>query len=192
MELRYGCAGILLATIAAPHPASAQEKTETETPRVEGELAGEQPLVPPLDLTIWPQSRGLGAAQGREQWALAATDVARVDLIGLWWANDDDATQVGQARIDSPARGWSAGANVSLDFAVAELTAHASLGYAENALGRGDYREIGLALRRTFRLSRNMLAWISLGIGRRTWSESSTLHEQGGTELMLTIGTTFR
>ena len=173
-----------------PRAARADDPDQAETPHVEKAADGKPRDVPDLELVLWPQARGLGGVEQGEPWAIELGDDTRIDLTGLWWANADD-TQPGQVVLDSEARGWTAGAQLTRDLGFAHLTLHGSAGQVDNELGRGRYAEAGVSLRKTFRLSRTMTGWISLGIGHRAWSKHSNLNEPDVTEVMLSIGTTW-
>lgn len=207
--MRPAAWSVLFAVTAVTSPARADDPDEGETPQVDKGGDREVSDVPELELVLWPQSRGLGGTEQRERWTIDLGGEARIDLTGLWWANDDDV-KPGQVRLDSPARGWTTGVQLSRDLGFARFTVHGSVGQVDSefgreqirdagsergdvAVGRGRYREVGVSLRKTFRLSRTMNAWISLGLGHRAWSQDRklTLREPDATELTLSIGTTF-
>jgi hypothetical protein len=204
--MRAATGSVLFAVAGVAGTARGDDPSQGETPHVEKGGEGEVDEAPELELVLWPQARGLGGSEQREQWTFER-GASRIDLTGVEWANHDDAA-LGQVVLDSRARGWTAGSQVSHDLRFARLTLHGSVGQVDNELGssrlvasdasgdkgvvgRGRYRELGVSLRRTFRLSRTMHAWVSLSVGHRAWSKASTLDEPDTTEVMLSIGSTF-
>ena len=75
---------------------------------------------------------------------------------------------------------------------IKKLEADLTTNHLDSRFVRGDYRTIGVRLIKRFRLSRWMLAWISLGVSRRDWYGAPPAGEANSTTVSLTIGTTFR
>lgn len=143
-----------------------------------------------LDPTLRPRLEGLGAVEERHRSELRLGPRTRAVLEGSWWANEDDGPL---PVLDLPARGWRAALRLSHDFGFARLDANAGVSHVDMRFGSGSYVELGISLGRTFRLSRWMTGWISLGIGRRQWlGDQPPAAESDATEVMLRIGTTFR
>lgn len=107
-----------------------------------------------------------------------------VVLDGTSWTNDRDLEE----------RGWHAGIRIGYDLGPLRVDAYASVNYVDTAYGRGHYRDLGISIGRTVRLSRWMTGWIALRVGQRKWlvDDKPPAGEQDGTEVMLSIGTTFR
>jgi hypothetical protein len=111
-------------------------------------------------------------------------------LAGESWSTEADPARQ-PYDVDVPARGWHATLEATYDLGPFELSANMSLSRIHGRYEAGTYRDIGIALTKRFRLSRWMLAWISLGIGQRTWLGVDP-PERNSTTVMLSIGTTFR
>lgn len=109
---------------------------------------------------------------------------AIAEIEGTAWTTD----------LDVPARGWDAAVRLSYDLGPVRITAHASVHGVDARFGGGAYREIGVSIGRTFRLSRWMTAWVSLDIGQRHWLGEGPppAGEADSTQIMLNLGTTFR
>jgi hypothetical protein len=113
----------------------------------------------------------------------------RVTAEGTWRSS---ALTSPLSELDGTVRGWSAASELSYAVGPFRLGARAGAGYVDHRFERGSYRFAGVSVSRTFRLSRWMLAWISLGIGFKQWSGAPPPGESNGAALELTVGTTFR
>jgi hypothetical protein len=144
-----------------------------------------------LDPVLPPLLVGLGATAQVDRTELRIGADTRVVLEGVRWIHDDAAAL---PHVDLPARGWRAAVRLSRDLGFAHLEAGASLDEVDSRFGSGRHVDLGLSIRRTFRLSRWMTAWISLGVGRRRWlgDEPPPAGESDATSVMLRVGTTFR
>jgi hypothetical protein len=144
-----------------------------------------------LDPVLPPLLQGLGATEEADRAELRIGADTRVLLEGVRWIHDDAAAL---PHVDLPARGWRAAVRLSHDLGFARVEAGASLNEVDSRFGSGRYVDLGLSIRRTFRLSRWMTAWISLGVGRRRWlgAGQPPAGESDATEVMLRVGTTFR
>lgn len=128
---------------------------------------------------------------------------ARYDLFGTRITLD------GVERLDETdvaSRGWRTELKLRRDLGFAMLTAGLSLEniqstnivrtaeQGEQRFGSRTYVDMGVALTRTFKLSRWHTAWISLSLGRRRWLGDGPPPpgEQDSTQVMLSIGTTFK
>lgn len=143
-----------------------------------------------LDPELQPRLEGLGAVEQSTRTTLPL-DVHTVAMLTLAeWANEDTADH---PLIDVPAAGWRAGFRLARDLGFATVELHGELDHVESRYGRGTYRDVGISIGRTFRLSRWMTAWISLGLAHRHWLDQAPAGEPSDeTTVMLTIGTTFR
>lgn len=154
--------------------------------RYRGESQG--PLLeldPVFDPIARPNMEGLGTAETRHS--------SHYQLLGF------DILVDGVERVnevDTPHRGYRAGLRLSRDLGPFRLTA----GYfRENTQSRflegtsRNYTERAIAITKTFKLSRWNTAWISLSLASRKWDgERPPEGEQDSTQLMLSIGTTFK
>jgi hypothetical protein len=96
------------------------------------------------------------------------------------------------SNLDITEHGWSSVARLAADRGPWHASALVSWNGVDGWLGGGRYTDVGVALARTFHLSRWMTAWIALSISQRQWSGSPPPGERSGTTVMLSIGTTFR
>jgi hypothetical protein len=187
--MRVIAAGSLAAgaLLAAARPARADEAVEAQA--TDEEPRGGRWLE--LDPTLRLRLEGLGALEETDRRELRLGRRTRVVLEGTRWANEDGEPL---PYIDLPARGWRTTLRISRDVGGGlRLGATASVNEVDSRFGSGAHVDIGLSLGRTFRLSRWMTGWISLGVGWRRWlGEEPPAGEAGGTEAMLRIGTTFR
>lgn len=179
---------LVLVLVVRARPARADEALEVhespEPPRAGRWLE--------LDPTLRPRLEGLGAAQETYRSERRLGLRTRAVLESVRWANEDDDEDTLPA-LDLPGRGWRAALRLSHDFGFARLDANVSVNHVDMRFGSGSYVDLGISLGRTFRLSRWMTGWISLGIGRRQWvGDQPPADESDATELMLRIGTTFR
>ncbi len=158
--------------------------------RERGELLEPGPRLE-LDPVLPPLLQGLGATEEADGIELRIGADTRVLLEGVRWIHDDAAAM---PHVDLPARGWRAAVRLSHDLGFARLEAGASVNGVDSRFGNGRYVDVGISIRRTFRLSRWMTGWISLGAGRRQWLGDGPppAGESDATEVMLRVGTTFR
>jgi len=125
---------------------------------------------------------------GRQTWAV---------LDGSWWSAERESASYAGAR-DRPGHGWNAGLHIAHDFGVFRIDAGGSVGEFDGLddFGRRDaratYTDLGVTISRAFRLSRWNTAWISLGVGHRRWQGAPPPGEANATQVMLTVGITFR
>lgn len=149
-----------------------------------------------LDPIVSSRLEGIAKTQQRDATTISYGN-ARVVLEGLTAENSD---RVASPALDTPFRSWRAGARFTHSIGPLELEVSAGLGdmqshYLDDKVFgvAGRYYDVGVALTYRRRLSRWMTAWISLGIGRRTWLGDPPPGEvKEATSATLTIGTTFR
>ena len=183
---------LALAIVAAgARPARADDEVAAlpEVPEVRertgiAEASGWLQLAPILR----PQSEGFGGAEHGEDVDLRLGADTRLLARASWWQNEDRELPA----VDLPALGWSAGIQLQHDFGWAKLVATGGVSFVDSRLARGHYIDVGVQLRRDFRLSRWMRAWIALGASHRYWLDEPPLGELDVSQLLLTIGTTFR
>jgi len=84
--------------------------------------------------------------------------------------------------------GWQAAGELSYDLGPFRVGVNASLGRT----GDLSHRMVGLFAYRTFKLSRWMTAWITLGLSWEQWDTPAIASPRPGTSLGLSLGTTFR
>lgn len=125
------------------------------------------------------------AAVVHDTHVLALGRRVRLSSDAAWWT----ATLPG---FEGASRGWRSTHELSSDLGGFRVALSAGAGHVDNRLERGTSRFVGVSATRTFRLSRWMLAWISLGAGVQQWSGLPPLGESNGASVKLTIGTTFR
>jgi hypothetical protein len=182
---------VLAIVTATPAPAGADD-VPAEVPEVREGTAIERDggwlTLQPLSR---PASEGFGGVEHGEQVELRLSPDTRVLARGSWWQNEErELPALGDAAL-----GWSAGLQLQHDFGWARLIATGGVSFTDSRLGQGHYIDVGLQLRRDFRLSRWMRAWISLGFFHRYWLENvkdRPLGELDTTDFSLSIGTTFR
>jgi len=150
-----------------------------------------QPLLH-LDVILPVNAEGVGATTGREAHVLELGPRARMVAEGEWWKSTLTPHRFGPDDFDDVAHGWRAAYELSYDLGPFRLGASVGLGHVDSRFERGTYRIIEVSAYRTFRLSRWMLAWVSLGVGHQQWSGVPPPGESSGTKVGLRIGTTFR
>ncbi len=135
-----------------------------------------------LDPVFRPNAEGLGTLETKHQKQYELLG-ARIVIDGVEHTNE----------VDVPTRGWRAGLRISRDVGPVTVTAGMSVENVQSRYTRGTYREMGIAITKTFKLSRWNTAWISLSVGRRTWyGDQPPPGEQDATQVMLSVGTTFK
>jgi hypothetical protein len=149
-----------------------------------------EPL-PRLELDMFDAVRERAATRvqlGTRTWAT---------LEGSWWSTERDAP-AGAGTRHRPGHGWRTGLRLSHDFGWLHLDASVATGRSDernegdNRDDGGAYTDTRLSLSHTLRLSRWMTGWIALSLVHRDWHGPPPPGEFNLTELMLTIGTTFR
>jgi hypothetical protein len=183
---------LALAIVAAgAGPAGADDEVAAlpEVPEVRdrtgiAEASGWLQLAP----IVRPASEGFGGTEDSEEVDLRLGATTRLLARAGWWQNEGKELPA----VDLPALGWSAGLQLQHDFGWARLVATGGVSFVDSRLARGHYVDVGIQLRRDFRLSRWMRAWIALGASHRYWLDEPPLGELDASQLLLTIGTTFR
>jgi hypothetical protein len=116
---------------------------------------------------------------------------------GSWWSVERDSASYAGLR-DRPGHGWNTGLHIAHDFGMFRVDAGGTVGEVDGLddLGHrnahGAYTDLGVTISRAFRLSRWNTAWISLGVGHRRWQGAPPPGEADATQVMLTVGVTFR
>lgn len=142
-----------------------------------------------LDPILRTRLEGLGTVEERKTTTLQIGPI-EATLEGARFAIDD---RKAEPTIDLPVRGWRTSLRLSHDFGFVRLEASLSRNHVDMHHGRGTYRERGVSLSRTFRLSRWMRAVVGLDIGQRAWEgDQPPAGEANETTVMLRVGTTFR
>ncbi len=145
-----------------------------------------------LDFILPANTEGLGATTEREAYVLELGSSARLAVQGEWWKSTLSPQALQPDDLDDVSRGWRASYELSYDLGPFRLGGSMTLGHVDGRFERGTYRAVGVSASRTLRLSRWMLAWISLGVGRQQWLGAPPPGEANRTTVMLRIGTTFR
>jgi hypothetical protein len=186
--MRSCVVGLLLCATAV---ATADDDTPSITVRSERFVRDEEPLLR-LDYEPSVASQSPGAAVDGDAIAIDLGRYVRVSGEGEWWQSSPPAPFFGPA-VDDAARGWRAGGHLSVDLGLFRVGASVAYGHVDGRYQRGTYRVVGISAYRTFRLSRWMLAWIALGLGKQTWlGGDAPPGERNQTTATLSIGTTFR
>jgi hypothetical protein len=136
-----------------------------------------------LDPVLRPNSEGLGDIDTHHR--------TTFDVPGSMQLVTDTVERYNE--LDVFTRGWRVEGWLHRDLGFARLSVGGAVENIQSRDVRGSYYELGAALTRVFRLSRWNTAWISLSIGKRKWlGTEPPPGESDGTQVMLTIGTTFR
>jgi hypothetical protein len=115
---------------------------------------------------------------------------AVLDVSGTEWSNQDDHRTT---PIDLPGRGWRAESRLAVALGGGFLlVANGAVAQSDTQFARGRYVDLSLAVVRTWKLTRWMTAWISLGVGARQWIGKAPDGEVDSTAIQLSIGTTFK
>ncbi len=148
---------------------------------------------PLLHLDYVPPSgvEGIGGTLQHETTVIDVTRRLRIVGDGSWWKASLSPQPLG-SEIDELAQGWRASYELSYDLGPFRIGASVAAGHVDSRYERGTYRIVGVSAYRTVRLSRWMLAWISLGVGRQQWFGQPPPGESNATFVGLTLGTTFR
>jgi len=134
---------------------------------------------------LWLTNAEPLSSSARETHVLELGHGARLSSDATSWTST-------QSGFEGVARGWRAKQELSYDIGALRIAVNAGAGQVDSRLAGGSYRFAGISATRTFRLSRWMLAWISLGAGFQQWTGRPPPGESNGSSLKLTIGTTFR
>ncbi|HEY5947901.1 MAG TPA: hypothetical protein VIV40_20515 [Kofleriaceae bacterium] len=147
-----------------------------------------------LDYSLPVVSEGLGGAKDGEQTVIDIGPRARIAMGSEWWKSSLAPIPLGAADLgaDDMSRGWLAAYELSYNLGPFRLGANMGMGRVDSRYERGSYRVMGVSVSRQFRLSRWVLAWISLGIGQQTWQGQPPPGEANNTTAMLRFGFTFR
>lgn len=143
-------------------------------------------FVPPVNA----EGPGASARHRTGVWDLGPR--ARLAVQGDWWKAPLTPQVPGPDDFDDLTLGWQAATELSYDLGPFRIGANLAVGHVDGRFERGTYQIVGVAIFRTFELSRWMHAWISLGVGRQQWVGSPPPGEADATVIGLSIGTTFR
>jgi hypothetical protein len=144
-----------------------------------------------LDEILPVNAEGVGARTERETHVLDLGPRARMALESEWWKSTLTPQLFGPD-VDDIARGWHATYELSYDLGWFRLGANLSVGEVDTRYERGMYQILGVSAYRTFRISRWMLAWISVGVWRQQWFGAPPPGESNSTTVGLSLGATFR
>jgi hypothetical protein len=135
-----------------------------------------------LETTLRSYTEGLDAESKREQYDFTIGRHTRAQLEANAWQSPLLA-----------GKGYGATLRLVHDFKVIQVGVEASVQRVDSQFAHGSYYTVGLSLTRTLRLSKWMIGWLSLSIGRRKWlGNQAPPGEADDTTLMLSLGTTFR
>ena len=139
-----------------------------------------------IDPMLRPTMDGLGAVEDRTRSVLYDGKRGYAVVDGTSWTNT----------LDGDSRGWQAALRVGYDLGPVRLDAHYSINYVDTWQGRGHYRDWGVSLGKSFKLSKGRIAWVALSVGERKWvvdddNPNPPPGEDNGVQLMLGIGFTF-
>ena len=185
---------LVIIAVVAPTLAQADDDSTMTTVRVPRRIAEQQE--PMLHLELPTNVEGIGGTQDSASsiWELGPR--ARLQAEGTWWRSGFAPDHLGgldpSSHLDNVARGWRAGAQLTYDLGPFKIGAYVSAGHVDSRLETGTYHLVGIAIFKTFRLSKWMHAWISLGAGVKTWVGQPPPGEQNDATVTLSIGTTFR
>ena len=119
----------------------------------------------------------------RQAWTVGTRLVLSTENVA--WKSDPD--------LDITSRGWRASGTASLDLGRRfRLDVTYGKGNIESRYVAGTYTDTAVALTKTKQLSRWMTGWVSLALAHRTWEGGPPAGEADSSQVMLTIGTTFR
>ena len=142
-----------------------------------------------LDPVFGPAREGLGAVEQHQRTTLKLDPRTTITGEGSWWQNEDGALPA----VDVPGIGYRGALQLDHDFGFVTLTFGAAYANFRGPTGFGRYYDVGIALRRTFRLSRWTTLWISLGFASRTFiGEQRPDGEVNSGAFMLMLGGTFK
>ncbi len=194
---------VLVACLLAAGVAHADEPTSVhESSLLE---KGTEPLLhlEPLGL---PSAGGHGHVEDlRERTMMQIGDHAWAELEGVHWTNQGPDRRF-TTDLTTPERGWTASLRLSHDFGPFEASVlgrvgeidsqHAQLGAqladSRSRYTRARYYDIAFTIGTSKKLSRWKTAWFALTIGHRAWIGQPPGDEQDATQVMLSIGTTFK
>jgi hypothetical protein len=147
-----------------------------------------------LDPVLPSSLENLGVTHDHQTVTRTLGPDTRIILDGSWWSADPDLPTQGFAARDVAGQGWRTSLRGSRRLGPVEIGASAALEFVDGRYGRGTFAEVGLSVGKTVKLSRWMTAWISLSLGRRRWLGEGPppAGEADATQIMLSIGTTFR
>lgn len=166
---------------------------------------GTEPLLH-LDPIALPSSGGLGHVEDtHERTMMQLGDHTWAELEGIHWTNQERDRRF-TSDLTTPERGWTASLRISHDFGPFEMSVLGRLGEVESqssqlaqrmdgerkAYRPGRYYEIGLTIGKAKKLSRWKTAWIALTLGHRAWIGKPPIGEEDSSQVMLSIGTTFK
>lgn len=168
----------VLSLLALARPARADDGSLTLR---EGTLVrpGDEPLLE-LD-PVWRPTRALDAPIDIARAVVLAADTL-VTLESSRWSYDNGMT----------GDGWGATVRLARTLGPFRVSGFASYQALDTRLGAGSYVDLGISIGRTHRLSRWMIASISLGLWHRQWNGRPPPGEADSTTIMLSVGTTFR
>jgi hypothetical protein len=142
-----------------------------------------------FDPVLSSRLEGVGATQHVDDMTVRLGPDLVAHLEGANWSSEDEPWR---PELDLPTRGWRTALRVSRDLGFARLEGQAAVVDYDDTLARGRYLEAGIAVVKTFKLSRWMRAWISIGVGRKVWLGDAPDGESNDVTLGLSLGTTFR
>lgn len=159
--------------------------------RTERHTTGDPPLLH-LDTDLGVASMAPGAQTDSDTTTLEFGRRTRIVAEGEWWKSSL-APKLFGPDIDEVSHGFRGGLELSYDLGPFSLGGNVAYGHVDSRYQRGTYRTTGITAFRTFRLSRWMLGWISLGLGKQEWlGTKPPPGEANQNTIMLSIGTTFR
>lgn len=163
-------------TAYADPPSDGITKTadQTELPWIMGPSSEADPFLH-LDGHLRLSVDDLDAKLERFERRLQLGDHARIVLTTDWRQVDHQI----------PLRGWRTGAAGSYDIAGVTLSASAGVEQVDTDLGRGTLTTAGIAVGKSFRLSRTVRGWIGVSLGQRRWLGKPPAGDADATHLLL-------
>ena len=199
MEVRAVLVACLLAAgvVHADEAASVREASLLDK--------GIEPLLH-LDPMPLPASGGLGHVEDtHERTMMQLGNSTWAELEGIHWMNHERDRR-SASDLTTPESGWTASVRISHDFGPFEASVLGRVGELDSQSSQlasrmaGDprsyrparYFDIGLTIGKAKKLSRWKTAWIALTLGHRAWIGKPPIGEQDASQVMLSIGTTFK
>jgi hypothetical protein len=194
---------VLVACLLAAGVAHADEATSVHESSLLDK--GTDPLLH-IDPIALPSGAGLGRVEDvHERTMMQLGDHTWAELEGVHWTNQEVDRRF-TSDLSTPERGWTASLRLSHDFGPFEASVLGRVGELESQQSQlaarmdedhrkykpARYYEVGVTIGKAKKLSRWKTAWIALTLGRRAWIGQPPTGEKDASQVMLSIGTTFK